>query len=218
MPGTARTLDLADLPAWAEAQAKGVQAAGTDLRPAWRDVGLLFVSDTRENFADSHGPGGSPWAALKFARPAGGDRPLYSTGMLMASFVAGGAGHVEEATGSTFVWGSNHQTAGVHQDGATILPRNGRLLAIPLTPKAAHYSPRGSKDLPAFPDPLFLLRGKSGKPVLATGGKRGGRLTPQYVLVPSVTIPARPMIGFHERLLVRLDDVLLDRLTAALTA
>lgn len=209
--GAARELTLDQFGRWADERGRAL--GSVDLRPAWGDVALLLVSDTRENFDGQHGPGGTPWPPLAHPRPQGGDKALRSRGLLMASFVAGGDGHVEEATPTSFAWGSNHEHAAVHQDGAVIRPTRGKALAIPLTAEATKYSPRGGGGLPPFPRPLFVPKGRR---VLAESRGKGKRavLVPQYFLAPEVEIPARPMAGFHPRLVERVGDVVLARLDA----
>lgn len=74
--------------------------------------------------------------------------------------------------------------AGILDRGGTITPRSGQALAVPLTAQAKRMWPR---DWPA--GKLALIKSRAGKLLLAE--TRRGRLTPHYVLKPSVTIRAR---------------------------
>jgi hypothetical protein len=73
--------------------------------------------------------------------------------------------------------------AGIHERGGVITPRSARALAIPLTAEARRYSsPRDMRD-------LVLIKSPGRNPILAR--VVGQTVEPQWVLVPSVTIPAR---------------------------
>lgn len=94
---------------------------------------------------------------------------------------------------------NNLPYAQAHEDGATITPKRGKYLAIPvgkaLTPAgvARYKSPRQVPDLAYIP-----RRGKS--PLLAKK-KRGGGLDVYYVLVKQTTLRKRRWMGsaFQER-------------------
>lgn len=120
---TGRELSLDSLAGWADAAARGL--THIDLRPAWRDVSILLVSDTREHFDAAAGPDGVAWAPFKRvpSRKRGGAsaKLLRDTGLLMGSYVAG-AGHVELATATSLVWGSNVDRAAWHHYGTRTVP------------------------------------------------------------------------------------------------
>jgi phage gpG-like protein len=187
-------MSLDQFAAWAENA--GRRARGANPAPAFKRIELLLVRVTKENFDGGHAPDGTPWAPLKFARPRGGDKPLRDTGGLMASLTAQGPGHVSRMSDDEFVWGTNHEHAGVHQGGAVIHPDSARALSIPLTVEAARVdSPRN------FPRPLTLVwkRGSnSGSLVEWKGRGKNRQMVRQFMLVSNAAIPARPFVGVND--------------------
>lgn len=80
--------------------------------------------------------------------------------------------------------GTDLEYAAIHEFGGTIRPKNAEALAVPLTPEAKKYaSPR------EFPRKLHVQVSEDGKAFLA-----GARGKPYYILLKSVTIPARPYL------------------------
>ena len=121
MPGVALEIDLAQLPGLLARQAAGL--ARPDLRPAWRRVSLLLSAAAKETFAGAMAPDGAPWQPFRRTPPRrrGGAsaKLLRDTGLLMASYTAGAGGHVEDATPTSLIWGSNLDRAGWHHFGTS---------------------------------------------------------------------------------------------------
>lgn len=174
-----------------------------------RRMGVLLAGDMRNHFQKSASPDGQAWAPIK-PRPQGGDKPLLNTGKLRNSIT----GRAEQHGASA---GTNAIQANLMNAGGTVRPVRAKMLAIPLTREAVRAgSPR------RFPRNLFVIRSRKGnvllveKPQRTKGGKLkkrklnaneqtlagqydpGGGLVPQYRLVNSVTIPARPFNGFTD--------------------
>lgn len=87
--------------------------------------------------------------------------------------------------------GGNVPYAGVHEYGATIRPRKGQFLAIPLGPartRAGVSRFASPRDVPG----LFFVPSRSGGVLVKMG--RGKSLTAWFALVRSVRIPARPYL------------------------
>ena len=83
--------------------------------------------------------------------------------------------------------------AKVQEYGATITPRNAMFLAIPIGEAltGAGVAKFGPRDIEASGyDGSFVRTGPSGNKIIY--GKRGNEVVPLFVLVSSVTIPARP--------------------------
>lgn len=189
MAGVADEIRLENLPGWLDRVSRVPDTA--DKEPLFKRVKQALVSATKRNFSEGHGPNGELWPGLKHRE----GKPLRDKGLLMASVF--GAGHVENATPNTLTWGTNLSYAAIHQHGGTIVPKNAKALAIPLTREAQRAgSPRD------FKRPLVLLK-RQGKPSLlvTTKGKgKNARLEPQYILLASVTIPVRPFLGWSPKL------------------
>jgi HK97 gp10 family phage protein len=85
--------------------------------------------------------------------------------------------------------GTNLEYAKIHEFGGTIVPRNAKALAVPISREAKLYAPRD------FPGKLHVVV-KDGKAFLV--GARGGV---HYALLKSVTLPARPYLrpAFDEK-------------------
>jgi len=142
----------------------------------------------QEGFERSQAPDGSSWLPLAHPRSRGGSKPLLDTGKLRSSLTVEAT-----STGADFVlrYGSNLEYASVHQWGATITPKRGKKLSIPLTPAA------GRLDTPRAMPGLFPVRTTAGKLLLARRQGRGKKqqLVFHWVLVDQVTVPARPFLG-----------------------
>lgn len=175
-----------------------------------RKVAVIMQADVKEQFYGSHDEQGNPWVPLKFPRPAGGNKPLLSTGILANSYHA-----YPDPHGVTVA--STHQGAALHQNGGVVRPVKAKALAIPLTKEAGRVSsPRN------FPEPLFLVRPKRkkhayliGRQVKKTRGKKKPPLTFHYILVAKATIPARP-VGLSDDAIQAAAEVILDDYTRAI--
>lgn len=218
---TSAELTLGSLGAFLEGKARQVERVET--RKLLQSAALLVRSDAAQNFAEGKSPDGSAWAPLAHPRAhgRGGTLPLRDTGLLAASVTSpAGKGHVEEITDTTLTVGSNLDRAALHQHGGTITPTRARALAIPLTPEAWRAgSPRN------WPEgALFVWRSQAGKGFLAEsqvklrGKKKQSRLILHYALAASVTVPARPFLGFGPRLVGRLESLAADWLRKAVGA
>ena len=86
--------------------------------------------------------------------------------------------------------------AGVHQEGATITPKAAKALAIPVTNEARRAGGPRSMDLH-----LVWPKGK------AAGTLRDDANKVHFVLVKSVTIPARPFLGWTDEMAADCGDV-----------
>jgi len=155
---------------------------------------LLIIKEVRDCFQNSHDPDGRPWLPIKIRARGnvGQAKPLLDRGLLRASIVTAGRGHVEELTPLSLRFGTNLEYAATHQYGdPNRVPVNAKALAIPLTPAA--YRARSPRN---FGKPLslewpFLVDYK------IKGRGKAAALTPQrqYLLRRSVSIPARPFLG-----------------------
>lgn len=195
---------------------------------------MAVISATKENFAGGHSPTGSVWLPLAHPRPnsKGTDRPLRNNGILMASVTARGApGNFEQITPTRMEFGTNLDYAAVHQYGATIFPRSSKYLAIPLTTEAARagrakdwagaklrFQPFGKN---SGKEGGFLVEDRQqGKP--SGKGKKNAKIASlreaiqHYVLVKSVTIPARPFLGWNDELGTECGEILADAAAEAI--
>jgi phage gpG-like protein len=168
------------------------------LRPVWPVAAQMAAADCRENIAQGHAPDGTPWVPLAHGRPGqpAGAKPLRDRGFLLASITG-------RPLADGIAVGSNLEYAGVHQYGAVIRPKKGKYLAIPLTVVAKRAgSPR------SYPGKLSpRISRKTGKGVLVDEATD----LAQYALVPEVTVPARPFLGFGPVLIDRIGRLVTDR-------
>lgn len=194
MPGAAQPIPLESLPDWLERAQQLVTSASFE--PALKACKVIVVSATTKNFQQSHGPNGEAWAPLKWRS----GRPLYDKGLLMGSVTAGGEGSVSKITESMLVYGTNLDYAATHQYGATITPKAARALAVPVTQEARRSGgPRQMGDLHVvWPKgrPSGTLRDAAGKV--------------QFALVKSVTIPARPFLGWNNDMADECGEIIAD--------
>jgi phage gpG-like protein len=177
-----------------------------------REAALLAHAGVTDSFARQVSPEGVPWKKLAHPRPRGGSLVLQDTGRLRNSCKA-------TATATQIVLTASHPGANVHQYGATIRPVRAKRLAVPMTREAARVgSPRGR-----FPRPLFVLVARTGSLFLAEsklkgrGKKRKPETVLQYALRASVTVPARPFVGFSEETLRKIDRLYADRVEEFVT-
>lgn len=189
-----QVLPLEQLPAWLNAIAARLnsQSYAVPLRRCAESV----RSATKRNFARGQGPNGQTWPPLRFARVrgGGGQKPLRDTGLLMASVTTKGAkGAIESITDSLLRIGTNLDRAALHQHGGILRPK-GKALAIPLTRQALAAGRPGRM---ANLELVWPKGSKTGWLVERKGGKRA-RTTMHWLLVPRVTIPARPFLGWND--------------------
>jgi len=136
----------------------GDQLAGDlerlDWTPALKRCAVAARSSFHENFAGSHAPDGTPWPALRFARPTGGSQPLRNFGLLAASATAQAAeGHIEDITARRLEVGTAYQSAALHQDGGTVAPRQARALSRTGARAAAGRASRQASSSTSWPSP-----------------------------------------------------------------
>lgn len=196
MANTSRayTMNLAQFQDYCDRTARSLSSIDFS-KPLKRSLPIL-KSYTQQNFDGGHGPDGVPWIALAHPRSRGGDKPLRSSGMLMASMTAHGPGGIEKVEGNELTFGTNLPYAKIHQEGGTIRPSRGRALSIPLTPEAERAG--GARNFPG----LFLFKRGGKPPLLAEKPPKSGKgsrsgLKFHYVLLPQVVIPARPFLGIN---------------------
>jgi phage gpG-like protein len=211
MPGDAysKTLTLEEL-GYANLVSDPAQL---DWAPALKACGVALRASVLENFQGAHDPDGRPWAALRFPRPRGGDKPLNDTGLLRSSMtgVANVETNIEREPGAvrfSFLFGSHDERAATHQYGATIVPKRAKALTIPLTVEAV----RAGRPRRFTPGVLFVYRSPSGKGFLAEQKGKGKRtkLILHYIFVMKVVIPARPMVGWNDALLEDIGEIVGD--------
>ncbi len=159
-----------------------------NLNPVLKSASLMMVSSAKDCLNRGQTPDGIPFPPLAHTRPAGGNKPLRDKGLLAASI--SGRNSDTEAAAAT-----NLEYAALQNYGGTVTAKKSKFLAIPLTLEAARAgSPRN------FPRRLVaIVQSAQNRGVLIDN-----ELEPQYVLVKSVTIPARPFMGFGPKLLDRL--------------
>jgi phage gpG-like protein len=165
-------------------------------KPVGKILEQLAVSDTKRRFNAGVSPEGVPWVPLRHARVSskGADKPLRDFGLLGASVQA-------KATQSDLTLSSNLIYAGIHQSGGRITPKRGKFLAIPATKEAKRAG--GARRFPRPLSPRINRRGSGG--VLVDANE-----VVQYFLTKSVTIPARPFLGFSKELIGYVQEVLTD--------
>lgn len=165
-------------------------------------VRVLAIAGVREHFQTQTAPDGKKWKALRHGRVGGGGGPLNDTGRLKASVGA-------TIDRDRLLLTASHPGANLHQFGGVVRPKRAKMLAIPVTKEAKRIgSPRQNK----FPRPLFV-HAKGDRAVLAEAAS-DGTLTVHYVLRRSVTVPARPFLGFSERTQAKIDKLVQDRVVA----
>lgn len=174
------TLTLPEFAADLDALAKRLG----NMTPAMKIGMQAAVSESKQRFNDSIGPKGEAWPKLKLPRigSKGTDLPLLDKGKLRAS-ITGTAGADWLQTGTAW-----NPIAKTQQFGATIVPKRGKWLSLPLTRKAQiAKSPRkfpGKLRQVTIASEVFLLDSKG---------------TPQYRLIKKAVIPPRPFLGVSEK-------------------
>lgn len=158
---------------------------------------VVSVSGVKRGFAQQTAPDGTPWTPLKFARPSGGQKILRDKGLLMASISA-------SVTEKTITLSANSPGARLHQFGGVIRPKRAKVLTIPVSKEAARIgSPR------KFPRPLFSARG-------GLCEHKGEELVMHYRFASSVTVPARPFLGWSQETLESVENIIADAYAKAI--
>jgi phage gpG-like protein len=191
----ATVVTFADLAATIAAAPDRARRAVAAAMPA---AAIVAVAGARDGMTAGISPDGTPYAPLRFARPSGAGRPLVDNGLMRASL---SASHTEDE----LVLRAGSKQARLMHFGGTVRPVSAKALAIPLTREARRKPPR---QWPA--GKLFLMKTKTGA-FLAEKGKRGGKPTLHFVLKASVTVPARPFVGFSAETRRRIERLVLDR-------
>lgn len=186
------------------AQRVGIRTVGVDFRPFLKQAQFAIANDTKKNFDQGSAPDGTPWAGLARTRVRGAGKPLRDRGLLMAAATAQHPtdGGIRRMSSDTLEFGVNLEYGATHQYGATIRPKLGQFLAIPATIDALRQPARN------FPGDLIAIIGKSGRGGVLVEKKNRSQV--HYYLTRQVTIPARPFLGFGDRLLETLDALILD--------
>jgi phage gpG-like protein len=200
---TETTLGVADL----LDAARYSESARRIVEPLLKRISIVAISGVKEHFAQSVSPEGIPWLPLAKPRIDGSSKPLRDQGRLMGSIIA----RVET---DRLLLQSNSPSAPVHQFGATIRPKTGHALTIPLTAEAKRVgSPRQNH----FPRPLFVYTNHdSGHAFLAES--QGGKLVLNYLLVKESVIPARPFLGYSQRTLEKIEKMIADQCVSLVLA
>ena len=115
-------------------------------------------------------------------------RGLIDTGNLVNS-IQTGEPEVSGLSGEIEV-GTDVEYAKIHEYGGTIVPKKAKFLAIPITDAARRQGPR------EFPGKLHVVATdtKTSRITMHSAVLADEAGTPQYALVRSVTIPARPYL------------------------
>ena len=194
MAGVAKSIPLASLPSWLDRAERLVSAA--NFEPALKACKIVVMSAVAKNFQQGRGPGGESWAPLKWRS----GKPLYDKGLLMASVTGSGQGGVLRIDETTLIVGTNLDYAATHQYGAVITPVGAKALAVPVTAEARHSGgPRRMGGLHiVWPKgrPSWTLRDDTGNV--------------QFALVKSVTIPARPFLGWNNEMADECAEIVAD--------
>ena len=171
-----------------------VTLTGSAFVPLYQSLGPAAVGMVKTHFVEGRAPDGTPWAPLAHPRPDGSSVPLRDTGGLMASITF-------KADADGLAVGTNHVAAKLHQAGGTVTPKKAKYLAIPLTKRAKRAgSPR------SFGELAVRMRKGANKCVMVSVRGRG-KGEAQYALVQSVTVPARPFVGFSAAEMDRLGQL-----------
>ena len=158
---------------------QGMKDRCKSLLPVMKAGAISARSEIQQRFQTQMSVTGQAWPPLKYPRIRGGDIPLNDTGRLKASF-----GIKVEDFG--FTVGTAEKQAAAMNFGATIVPKRGKFLCIPMTKAAQRAgSPRNMPGLRV----VIYRGGKSG----AMFDQRGMQ---QWLLVKQTIIPPRPFMGF----------------------
>lgn len=186
-----------------------MNSAGADLErkvlaSCMSAIRVMSVSGARQGLSDGTDIHGKPFAPLKHARPEGAGKPLQDKGLLAASLSA-------SVTESEVTLSANSPGAGLQNYGGTVYPTKAKRLAIPVTVEAKRVGSPGGR----FPRPLFVLSTKSATTGLLAENV-GGKIVVHYVLVKSVTVPARQYLGWSAQTLARIGQLTSHKYAEAL--
>lgn len=160
-----------------------------------RAIAVQLLAGVRKRFQTGTAPDGRRWKPLARPRVSGGALPLLDTGVLRNSYQTR-----VEADGASV--GSVLPQARLHQFGGVVRAKRAKFLSLPLTLLAKRAgSPR------RFPAELKFRPFGTGKPGGVLYQKAGGRPVDHYLLVPEVTVPARPVLGASAEDLRRIDQI-----------
>lgn len=150
----------------------------------------VVLSSTQQRFQQGVGPDGVPWPQSRRAEGQSGQT------LLDKGYAGGLVGSLQaKHDAKSGKVGTNKSYAAMQQFGGVIKPRNAKALAIPLTPQAR----RAGSPL-KFGKKLALVWPKGSKfgwlvERQAATTRKTAREIAQYLLAPSVTLPARPYLG-----------------------
>jgi phage virion morphogenesis protein len=116
--------------------------AAADLTPLMDNIGALVEQSTKDRISETNvSPEGAPWPKSLRAQEDGG-KTLFASGILAAS-ITHNAGRQSVEIGSNLIY------AGVHQTGATIVPKSADVLTFQLP--GGQFVQVGSVTIPARP-------------------------------------------------------------------
>lgn len=172
-----------------------------------KKLAVMAVSAARRGMRDGISPDGTPYKPLAHPRPNGGDKPLRDKGLMAASLSA-------SVTEGGLRLAASSPGANLHQYGGTVKAAPGKMLAIPLTREAKRVgSPRKNN----FPRKLWVFSSPRNKFLVETKGKGSKKqLVFHYILKDSVTVPARPFVGFSAATMSAMMEVLYESFTKQL--
>lgn len=148
-----------------------------DMTPAMRELARVLKTGAQLRFRSQRGPDGTPWEPSRRVTEGGG-QTLSLSGRLRRSLTTA-------ATATTATIGTNDVRAAIHQFGGVIRAKKGPFLSIPVTDQA-----RRAGGASKYPGPLHVATTLKGQYILVDGNG-----VTQYILRPSVTMPARPFLG-----------------------
>lgn len=153
---------------------------GGDMTPAMQAIGRALKTAAQLRFRTGRGPDGSAWAPSRRAQESGG-QTLNLTRKLRNSITFA-------ATRTSATVGTNDIRAAIHHFGGVIRAKKGPFLSIPVTDAARRAG--GARN---FPAPLHVAQTLKGLYILVDSKGQT-----QYILRPSVTMPARPFLGVSD--------------------
>jgi phage virion morphogenesis protein len=125
-----------------QARLQQMTLAGADKSRALGALGNVLANRIRLGFRMGRDPWGNPWKPLNPRFRTG--QPLRDTGRLQRSITS-------QVQGDAVVVGTNVRYARTHQYGATILPKNGDVLAFPIKAAGGGMAFLKSAKIPARP-------------------------------------------------------------------
>lgn len=155
-----------------------------------RIAAAVVLSSTQQRFQAGAGPDGIPWPKSRRAEEQSGQT------LLDKGYAGGLVGSLQaKSDAKSGKVGTNKAYAAMQQFGGVVKPRNAKALAIPLTPQA-----RRAGSPTKFSKKLSLVWPKGSKygwliERQAATKRKTAREIAQYLLAPSVTLPARPYLG-----------------------